>query len=247
MKQQSPLSKKTQEIILGSLLGDGSLKIHPQYANARFSFRHSYRQKDYFFWKVERLKEISSDNCYWVQGQDGKDGWGGKKLRYQSKALPVLTDLYKLTHKRKTKRVRRRWLNKLSPLSLAIWWMDDGSLVSDSRQGVFCTDSFTKEEVKLIQRYLKVVWKVSTAIGQVGTLERYRLWLQSTEELQKFLRIILPHIPVLNMLPKAIMLYKDANLQQRWISEIIELTDFSESEVRSAVKLKRSKWRKFRE
>ena len=39
---------KEQAIILGSLLGDGSLKIHSGYKNARFSFRHSYKQQEYF-------------------------------------------------------------------------------------------------------------------------------------------------------------------------------------------------------
>jgi hypothetical protein len=40
------LSCKTKDILLGSLLGDGSLKLYNQ--NARFSFRHTINQKDYF-------------------------------------------------------------------------------------------------------------------------------------------------------------------------------------------------------
>lgn len=35
-------------IILGSLLGDGCLKINQGYKNARFSFRHSITQQEYF-------------------------------------------------------------------------------------------------------------------------------------------------------------------------------------------------------
>ncbi|PIR02174.1 MAG: hypothetical protein COV62_02125, partial [Candidatus Nealsonbacteria bacterium CG11_big_fil_rev_8_21_14_0_20_35_11] len=54
---KSFLSKNCKEIILGSLLGDGSLRIHKSYKNARFSFRHSVNQKEYFFWKAGQLKE----------------------------------------------------------------------------------------------------------------------------------------------------------------------------------------------
>ena len=44
----SLLSCQTRSILLGSLLGDGSLKIHKGYQNARFSFRHTIKQQDYF-------------------------------------------------------------------------------------------------------------------------------------------------------------------------------------------------------
>ena len=104
-----PLSKTTLSVILGSLLGDGSLKINEHYRNARFSFRHSWDQRDYFFWKVRLLKEISGRKCWWIQKIDGKGK--RKKLRYQSKALPVLTEIHKMTHKGNTKRIRRKWLN----------------------------------------------------------------------------------------------------------------------------------------
>jgi hypothetical protein len=55
-----PLSDSCMSIILGSILGDGSLKIHKNYKNARFKFRHTICQKDYFFWKVSMIKEIES-------------------------------------------------------------------------------------------------------------------------------------------------------------------------------------------
>jgi hypothetical protein len=245
----SSLSDQNKAIILGSLLGDGSLKIHQPYKNARFSFRHSIKQEDYFFWKVKKLSEIASQKCVWRQGKDGSDGWGGEKLRFQSRALEELTLLYELTHKKSRTgkiRIRRKWLNQLTPLSLLIWWFDDGSLVSDSRQGVFCTDGFSLPEIKIIQRYLQVVWKIKTSIGKVAHTEQYRIWIRSSEELKKFLRIVLPYLEVANMLPKVILLYRDSELQQRWISEIINLTKFSKETVEKYLAEKKKKWKKFR-
>lgn len=246
----TPLSCRATEIILGSLLGDGSLKIHKPYKNARFSFRHSISQREYFFWKVKALEEISSKKCVWVQEKGGQDGFGEPKLRYQSRAIDSLADLYTLTHKRGRFEIRRKWLNQLTPLSLVTWWCDDGSLVANSRKGVFCTDGFPKKEVQRLRQYLKVVWRITTHLGAVASRserEYYRLWIYSTEELKKFLRIILPCLPVASMLPKVLLMYRDSQLQQRWISEVCELSPFPRSVIEEHLLLKRSKWKHFRE
>ena len=246
----TPLSKNVRDIILGSLLGDGSLAINPKYKSPRFSFRHSIKQKEYFFWKVEILKEISGESCYWLQGSEKKpDGWGTAKYRFQSKALSSLTEIYNLTHKgvSGTKvRVTRKWLNQLSPLSLAIWWQDDGSLVSDSRQGVICTDGFSLEEIEIIHQYFKKVWDIETKIGRISNQEKYRIWIRSSEELKKFLRIIIPHVYVKSMLYKILLTYKDSQIQERWISEVEKLGNFSRLDIENALVDKKSKSKSFR-
>ena len=65
------ISNRCREIVLGSLLGDGSLRMRKKYNNARLEIRHSVIQKDYFFWKAKELKEISGDNCCRLQPADG--------------------------------------------------------------------------------------------------------------------------------------------------------------------------------
>ncbi|MDE1975330.1 MAG: hypothetical protein KGI49_02365 [Patescibacteria group bacterium] len=246
----TPLSERTVSIILGSILGDGCLTIAEKYRNARFSFRHSHNQKEYFQWKADQLKEIAGDRSQWIQGNDQKtDGRGTVKYRFQSAALPTLTEIHGLTHKGTsgpTARIRRKWLNKLTPLSLAVWWLDDGSLVSDSRQGVLCTDSFSLEEVGILQQYLKVIWDVKTSIGAVKETGRHRLWIRSTEELKRFLRIIIPHIFVKDMLYKILLVYKDPMLQQRWISEVVKSGNFSEAVVLEQLHKKKSRMKHFR-
>ena len=248
--KNSFLSKNCKDIILGSLLGDGSLKINDHYKNARFSFRHSINQKEYFFWKKNELKEISGENCFWKS--EIKDGLGGQKLRYQSLTTPELTELYNLTHKKGVFKISRKWLNTITPLSLAIWWLDDGSIIGNGRKGVFCTDHFPYEEQKILSRYLKKVWDINVHIGKIirkwANEEKiyYRLWIRSSEELKKFLRIIMPHIKVAEMLPKVLIIYKDRDLQQRWISEVSELTSFSKAIIEKYVAKKKNKWKNFR-
>ena len=249
MIHTSFLSDQCREVILGSLLGDGSLKINKSYKNARFSFRHSLQQREYFFWKVSQLKEISSESCWWEQE---KNSTGGKMLRYQSIVSEKLTELYRETHEKNRLVIKRKWLNQLTSRSLAIWWLDDGSLITNGRRGVFCTDPFTYKEQKILAQYLLKVWSVKVAIGKIKRIyegkeyEYYRLWIRSSEELKKFLRLILPHMNVHSMLPKVLLLYRDSQLQQRWISEVSHITGFSEELIQQCIVEKKARWKMFR-
>lgn len=272
----SLLSCQTRSILLGSLLGDGSLKIHKGYKNARFSFRHTIKQQDYFLWKRDQIKkDLSGPRDMWEQKPSSpwslpvcldhgvrtqniaelSAGWQDHKLRYQSRALPSLSYLYYLTHKggyNGNIRLWRKWLNMMDAQALAIWWCDDGSLVSNTKQGVFCTDGFSLKDVQVLDRYMKKIWGLNTAIFPVGKVkidgtQRYRLWFRSVTDLKKFLRIVIPHIPVYSMLYKVIILYKDSQLQQRWISEIVENSQYTLSEVEAVVQKRKSELKAFSE
>jgi len=54
-KEYELLSDQTRAILLGLVLGDGSIKINQGYKNARLSFRHSITQEEYFEWKRGKL------------------------------------------------------------------------------------------------------------------------------------------------------------------------------------------------
>jgi len=250
-KKYVPVSDRAKSIILGSILGDGSLKIQKSYANAGLQIRHSEVQKDYLLWKAHELGEIGSDKSVSVQKADGYSSH--KKWRFVSRRLSSLTELYHLAYKNNKLRIRRTWLNQMTALSLAVWWCDDGSLISyGGRKGVFCTDGFDKPSVEILARYLEVVWGVRTVVAPIGRKrdgkqeEYWRIWIRSSDELKKFLRIILPYIPVPGMLSKTILLYKDSQFQQRWISEVINLCAFSESVVLAEYEKKRAKWNCYR-
>lgn len=223
---QISLSDHCKSIICGTLLGDSCLQITKGYKNARLSIRHSEVQKEYFDWKVNNLQEIASSKSVQISKASGYGK--NRNLLFQSWSLPDLTLLYNLTYKKNILCIRRRWLNKLTPLSLAIWWCDDGSIIGNPpRRGVLCTDGFDEKSVRLLARYLEKVWHVHARVsvirrqrkyGNYTKKEYFRLWF-STEELKKWLRIIMPHIPVASMVYKTILIYKDSQFQQRWISE----------------------------
>lgn len=216
---QIPLSETCKSVLLGSLLGDGSLKINKNYVNARFSCRHSITQTDYFDWKVSVLNEILGKKPVHLQPPDGDSK--NPKLRLQSRALPSLTSLHSVVCVKNKLHIRRHWLNHLTALSLAVWWLDEGSLIGGARRGVLCTDGFDEKSIKILSSYLEKVWGVKTRVGptQTPTGKKYRLWL-NTSQLKIFLKIVLPYIPVSSMIKKVVLKYKDPKLQQRWISTV---------------------------
>jgi hypothetical protein len=246
-----PLSDQARAVILGSILGDGSLKKQSKYANANLQIRHSETQKEYLLWKAEMLKEVASEKSVSVQKPDGYS----KNLRWRfcSRSVPSLTEVHNHTCKKNKLRIQRKWLNEMMPLSLAVWWCDDGSLIGHgSRRGVFCTDGFDESAVKTLSRYMKVMWNVQTVVAPVNDKRegrqpvKWRLWIRSQEEVKKFLRIVLPHIHVRSMLHKTILLYKDSQLQQRWISEVVSLSTFSRKVVMEEYEKKCARHKYFR-
>ena len=226
-----PLSDKCKSVLLGSLLGDGSLKKESGYANRRFKMRHSETQKDYFEWKCSLLEEIATRKSVQKQEPDGYSK--AHKLLFQSGARKELTELWKIVgNETNTMVISRHWLNHMTPLSLAVWWFDDGSLTALQRKGVFCTDNFPEQACKILAKYLQNVWNIYCRVRPIQRRKNeknsytrdlyYRLWLNNTE-LRKLLYLVLPFAATRFSVNKCLLIYKDSNFQQRWISKMKEL------------------------
>lgn len=53
------LSDDCKSIVLGSILGNGKLKIRKGEKNARLRIKHLEEQREYYEWKVSKLREIA--------------------------------------------------------------------------------------------------------------------------------------------------------------------------------------------
>lgn len=213
---QTGLQDSTKSVVLGSLLGDSTLNIAKGENDARLLFRVSKMDEEYFRWKAAALKEISSMNSVHLGSSD--------KFLFRSRAVDSLTRIYEVTHSSDELLVRKRWLSHLTPQSLAVWWCDAGSLVAGGRKGELCTDPFSEDRVLVLSKYLEDEWKVHAHVGQLKSNDRsvnfiYRLSFR-TEELKKFLRLVLSHIPVASMLRKCLVVNNSQALQESWISEM---------------------------
>jgi uracil-DNA glycosylase family 4 len=117
------LSRVAREVVCGTLLGDGHLTA----AEATLSFGHSARQEAYARYKAEILAELSPR-----LGQLNVSAVAGGPAAYP--VVQVRTPahgslgLLKREFYRPGKRVPSWMAERLTPLMLAVWFMDDGHL-----------------------------------------------------------------------------------------------------------------------
>ncbi len=138
------LTQQQKSLIIGTLLGDGYLRIFQGRKNALLEINHSFTQKEYVDWKYEILKNISGSPPKARKGNGSRIAY-----RFYSKQLPELTALYRLFYKKKRKVIPRAIT--LDPMSLAVWFMDDGSR-SRSTDIYLNTQQFNvRDQRKLVQ------------------------------------------------------------------------------------------------
>ena len=94
-------------------------------SNAHLQVTHSIRQKLCVDWKYQLLKRL-------VLTQPKSYKGNGKRIGYRffTRSLPVFTGFYKRYYTKKKKGIPRDL--RLDPLTLAVWFMDDGSKSNNS-------------------------------------------------------------------------------------------------------------------
>ncbi|OGM14272.1 hypothetical protein A2141_02855 [Candidatus Woesebacteria bacterium RBG_16_40_11] len=111
------LSEVQKQLILGCILGDGYMR---KKVNAHLQITHSIKQKEYVLWKYSMLKNIVITAPHEYRGNAGRVGY-----RFFTKSLPDITDFYNKFYQNGKKIIPKDLT--LSPLSLAVLYMDDGS------------------------------------------------------------------------------------------------------------------------
>lgn len=193
-------SKK--EILYGSLLGDGYLFGDKKYTK-RFGFFQTKRKKEYVLFLKKILSYNFNKEIKLIKKPVTKR-WNGKSQYGFQIRDKYFNHLQKIFYPKGKKRVTQKILSALTPLSLALWYMDDGSLAtakySKNQKGeqvwgarwiVLCTHSFTLKENKMIQKYFKDYWDINWNVYK----GRYGWYLKAyIGEGMKFFEIIYPYI-----------------------------------------------------
>lgn len=200
------LSQEEISIILGGLLGDSCFKKNQNTIN----FRHSIKQKEYIYWKYNKLKNISGKITESIDC-NGFEYITFNILTNKDKNMEHFYNIIKaLIYRRKEKGITRKYLNLLTPLSLAIWWMDDGclSIHKGNRYGKLCTHCFTYEENLIIQKYLQTVWDIRVDIKLEKN--KYYFCRINVNNLKKIIKIIYLYVlEVPDMVYKIDLNYKN--------------------------------------
>lgn len=153
------MNRTQRDIVIGTILGDGCLEFNG-YRGTRLQIKQKDGHKQYVMWLYKNL----SDLCR-TGPQQRKDT---KQWYFSTRTLEELTELHKVFYSRqKRKRVPAEIASLVtSPLSIAVWYMDDGTLDYRPKSHYnfrLSTDSFTKTENVLLVDMLKVNFGVNAS------------------------------------------------------------------------------------
>ena len=184
------ISLREKEIILGTILGDayiGMLKT-----NARLEIGHSEKQKDYVFWKHKELSRFVSAKPHRVEIFDPRYKKTYTRWSFNTRVNNIFTQFHNFFYKNKKKIIPKEIINELkSPLSLAVWFMDDGGRRNDCYGLFLNTLSFTKEEQEILRNCLKVNFSLNSRIHWVK--DGYRLYIPS-KDAKHFCELVYPFL-----------------------------------------------------
>lgn len=194
---KTKINKESRRLLIGLLLGDGTISN-----NNVFKLAHSENQKDYLEWKVKQLNEHGLRNNgikYYIK-TSGYDT--GVPVYYtQLNIIPFIKVLRRICYKEKKIIGNRKLLNRLSPLEIAIWYMDDGHInIRKSKDGTIhgfyikISTCEPKEEVQTIIDYFKEEWGISFYMFHEGRKENSFSLCCGTKEGVKFINIIKEYV-----------------------------------------------------
>lgn len=169
------------EIIDGSLLGDGHL-TNPKYGDSAFVKAQCLRHKPYLEWTFQELSPFSSR----LKDSDNKcNGKTYKRTTFSTGSNPYLSELRSKWYPNGVKIVPRDL--RLTPLSTAIWFFDDGSNSVQERCAKFATYCFTRSDCEFLQSQL-------VDLGVKTTITKRNVMLVKTESYFNLVEMIRPYM-----------------------------------------------------
>jgi recombination protein RecA len=190
------LSDQQWQVVLGSLMGDGNLSPNRRDRNGVcFRLGHGARQAAYLDWKVSLLGNIPVSRRTDARGAVFAD----------FTPLPELAELQRSVYMVPGKKVLTdEYLKVLTPLALAIWFMDDGTFTLRSKglQGrttggsgrvQFCIEAMTEGTRDRLVEYLRDTHGMDVSWRESGTARKAMLTF-STASSKQFLELVAPYV-----------------------------------------------------
>lgn len=184
------LSDYQRQIIIGLLLGDGHLETQNNGRTYRLKIEHTHWQKEYTEWLYKIFKD-------WVLTPPQEKDQMVNGVRYTKVWFSTVShgafrfyaqQFYRSKHKILPKLIHK-WL---SPIALAVWFMDDGSIKSKRHRALILnTQSFTVAELRRLIKVTKDIFAVEMVLRKQRNLHQL---LVTSQTVEKFVDIIQPYI-----------------------------------------------------
>jgi recombination protein RecA len=194
--EQQRLGGQQLQLILGSLMGDGNLSPNRRgRSGTRFRMGHGAKQAAYLDWKVSLLGNIPCARTTNAKGSVFAD----------FTPLPELGELREAVYFGDgMKHLSWDYLKSLTPLALAVWYMDDGSFTLRSK-GVqertaggtgrieICVEAMSPGSRERLGRYLQDTYGLDVKLGYRGAMKKSTLRF-STASSEKFQKLVAPYV-----------------------------------------------------
>jgi tRNA-binding EMAP/Myf-like protein len=150
VRSEMGLTPIQEQMLLGKLLGDGSISITDH--SAHISWTHRKADEGYIDWCGQAIGSIDSG-----VREPLTSGYGSAMIRSRTSNSFWIKDKFETFIVGGNKVVPEWVADELSPLSLAFWYMDDGSLGTQEDQedrAMFATCGFTDSDCRILLRGL---------------------------------------------------------------------------------------------
>lgn len=151
---------KQKELIIASVIGDGSLISCKASKNKRFNLAHSLKQEKYFMMKYDILKDFIGVKFKYKTQFHKKAEKEYHAISLQSLVNPYFTELYDIWYKDGKKIIPKSHINQLTEFGLAIKYFDDGNKMK-SGYSISMSD-YDEESIKVFMDYLLEKFDVKT-------------------------------------------------------------------------------------
>ncbi len=205
------LTQRQREYLLGALLGDDSVLMNHGSAHAHLRAQQSMAHREYLMWKYEMMKNFTLIEPRQIVNRRYDKIHHG--IRFHTRATPELTVIHHLCYPQGRKAISLQWLRQLTPFSLAVWYMDDGTYCSGRHTCMLYTGAFPRNQQRVLRAYLRAQWGITGCVIQ----RNRRQWCLRFTRLgtQQLLSLIEPHV-----LPS--MEYKLGGSAKAWKRAICE-------------------------
>ncbi len=184
------LNKQQREILVGTILGDGHLETQNQGRTFRLKVDHSINQKEYAEWLYAKFKNLTLTGLQLKQQVVNEKQY--QKYWFSTISVGAFRYYGQLFYVRNKKVVPQIISKLVTPLSLAVWFMDDGSLKSKAhRARIINTQSFDAVSLQRLQDMLLKKFNIKTTLR--NQKEGMQLYIPSTE-IEKFVTLVRPFI-----------------------------------------------------
>lgn len=180
------LSSFQQNVLIGILLGDGSICRAKPNHNSRLSFKQCTDREQYFFKVHAVFKDFCSSEPR--RKETIRNGKTNHYIVFETLSYPCFNfyrDLRQFTSELTI--VPNNIGDYLTAEGLAYWIMDDGARAGNSL--VLCTDSFSIEEVSILINALQTKFNIKSSYKRSKQISRIYIRVESMETLRN---LVLP-------------------------------------------------------